>query len=192
MFKKIMILLIIFSLGIIFLAEAQVTKKVLMIIASKNFRDEELLKPKEIFEKNGFKVIIASSSLNTATGMLGAKVNPQILIDKVNVKDYDAIVFVGGVGATEYFTNQVALRIAQESVKQGKLLAAICIAPRILAEAEVLKGKKATVWKTEAEALKSKGAVYTGKDVQIDGKIVTASGPHAAEEFAISIVSLLK
>jgi len=168
------------------------SKKILMIIASQNFRDEELLKPKKIFEKEGFKVTIASSSLNTATGMLGAKVKPEALINNVNVKDYDAVVFVGGIGATEYFGNPIALKIAQDSVRQGKILGAICIAPRILAEAGVLKGKKATVWKSEANALKARGAIYTGEDVTVDGKIVTASGPNAAEAFANAILKLLK
>lgn len=60
-----------------------------------------------------------------------------------------------------FIHNSVALRIAQDSVKLGKVLGAICIAPRILAEAGVLKGKKATVWHSEAEALKRKGAIYT-------------------------------
>lgn len=168
------------------------TKNILMIIASQNFRDEELLKPKQIFEKKGFNVIIASSSLDTSTGMLGAKVKPEIKIDSVNVKNYDAIVFVGGVGAAEYFNNPVALKIAREAVKQDRIIAAICIAPRILAEAGVLKGKKATVWKTEANALKAKGTIYTGDDVTVDGRIVTASGPHAAEAFGNAIVNLLK
>lgn len=168
------------------------TKNILMIIASQNFRDEELIKPKQIFEKKGFKVTIASSSLNIATGMLGAKVKPEITIENVNIKNYDAIVFVGGVGAAEYFNNPVALRIARDTLKQDKIIGAICIAPRILAEAEVLKGKKATVWKSEANTLKAKGAIYTGEDVTVDGKIVTASGPHAAEAFGNAIVNLLK
>ncbi|MGB9710224.1 MAG: DJ-1/PfpI family protein [Thermodesulfovibrio sp.] len=174
------------------LALAEKSKIILMIIASQNFRDEELLKPKEIFEKKGFKVTIASSSLHTATGMLGAKVKPDLLINNVNIKNYDAVVFVGGTGATEYFNNSVALKIAQEAVKQNKVVAAICIAPRILAEAGVLQNRKATVWSSEASALKAKGAIYTGQDVTVDGKIVTASGPHAAEAFAIAILKLLK
>ena len=168
------------------------TKNILMIIASQNFRDEELLKPKEIFEKHGFKVVIASSSLSVSSGMLGAKVKPDIFINNLDLKEYKAVVFVGGVGAKEYFNNPVALKIARDAMKQNKVVAAICIAPRILSEAGILKGKKATVWKSEAEALKSKGAIYTGADVEIDGNIVTASGPHAAENFGNTIIKMLK
>jgi len=185
----ILIMMILLSNNI---GEAKMGKKILMIIASQNFRDEELLIPKKLFEKEGYQVVIASSSLKPAKGMLGALVTPQILIDQVNVDDYDAIVFVGGVGAQEYFHNPVAHKIAREAVAKGKVLGAICLAPRILAEAGVLKGKKATVWQSEGKALEEKGAIYTGKPVEIDGKIVTGAGPFAAEEFAKAILNLLK
>lgn len=173
-------------------ADASTGKKVLMIIASHNFRDEEFLKPKGIFEKQGFRVTIASTTLNMATGMLGAKVKPDILLKDVNVAMYDVIVFVGGSGATEYIFDPTAQKIAGDAYKQGKLVAAICLGPRVLAEAGLLKGKRATVFGSEVEAIKSKGAIYTGKDVEIDGRIITASGPKAAEEFGKAIVSLLK
>jgi len=192
MVKRVFLIFLLIVFSLTSFSYAGQSKKILMIIASQNFRDKELLTPKKIFEKNDFKVEIASSSLNIATGMLGARIKPEILINDVKVKDYEAVIFVGGVGATEYFSNPVALKIAQESVKEGKVLGAICIAPRILAEAGVLKGKKATVWKSEANALKAKGAIYTGEDVTVDGKIVTASGPHAAEAFANAILKLLK
>jgi protease I len=166
-------------------------KKVLMIIAKKDFRDEEFFEPKEVFERNGARVQVASSSLETSSGMLGAKVRPEILIEKVKVTDYDAIVFVGGVGATEYLNNPMAHSIAKEAIRHNRVLAAICIAPAILANANILKDKKATVWKTEAKSLQSRGAKYTGADVEVDGKIITANGPAAAGRFAEKIVELL-
>ncbi len=167
-------------------------KKVVMVIASQNFRDEELLKPKEILEQAGIKVTIASSTVNMAKGMLGAQVKPEILTKDINVSNFDAVIFVGGVGAKEYFHHPVAQKIAQDAYKQGKLVGAICIAPRILSEAGILNGKKATVYSSEAGVLRANGAIYTGKDVEVDGKIVTASGPHAAEQFGNTLVKLLK
>lgn len=166
-------------------------KKVLMIIAKKDFRDEEFFEPKEVLERDGAKITVASSSLGTSTGMLGARVRPEILIEKVNITDYDAIVFVGGVGATEYMNNPVAHTIAKEAVRQNKVLAAICIAPAILANADVLKNRKATVWKSEAGTLQSRGAKYTGADVEVDGQIITANGPSSAKKFGEKIAEAL-
>jgi protease I len=166
-------------------------KKVLMIIASDGFRDEELLKPKEIFERNGFEVTVASTSLNTAKGMLGTKIKPDILIQDVNVSDYSAVVFVGGVGASVYWDDPLAHKLATDAYNRGKIVSAICIAPVTLAKAGLLSSKKATVWEQEKEQLKKYGAIYTGKPVEKDGKIITANGPFSAEEFARAILEEL-
>lgn len=165
--------------------------KIAMIIAKNNFRDEEYLHPKEIFIESGFEVYTFSSSKGIAKGMLGATVEVDKTIEDIKVQDYDVIIFVGGFGATEYFDKKLAHNIAQEAVKQNKVLAAICIAPMILAKAGVLKGKKATVFSSEAENIKSFGVNYTAKDVEVDGKIVTAAGPFAAKLFAEKIKDLL-
>jgi len=166
-------------------------KSAVMIIAERNFRDEELFEPKKILEHQGIEVTIASTSLKMATGMLGGKMNPDILLSKVKVDDYDAIIFVGGQGASQYWNDSLAHNIAKEAVEKDKILCAICIAPVTLANAGVLAGKKATVYPSERGKLEAKGAIYTGKPVQVEGKIITAEGPRAAEEFGKAIVKAL-
>jgi protease I len=167
-------------------------KSIVMIIAHRDFRDEEYKEPRQIFEARGAKVTVASSSLEVARGALGAQVKPDLLLKDVAVGDYDAIVFVGGPGAQEYWNDPVAHAVAQEAVAQGKVLAAICIAPTTLAKAGVLKGKKATVFSSEAGALKACGANYTGASVERDGLIITADGPQAATKFAEEIAKALE
>jgi protease I len=165
--------------------------KIAMIIAKDGFRDEEYLQPKDVFVKSNFEVDTYSSSTGIAKGMLGATVKVDKTIDQLKVEDYYAIVFVGGVGSSEYWDNPVAHKIVQEAVKQNKVLAAICIAPVTLAKAGVLKGKNATVYPSESGQLKKYNVNYTAKDVEVDGKIVTAAGPHAAKQFAETIKNLL-
>ncbi len=167
-------------------------QRVVMVIAHQNFRDEELFITKQALEKSGFKVDVASSSLSVAKGMLGGRCKPDILLKDINLNNYSAIIFVGGSGATEYWDNPMAHRLAQEAVKRHKLVAAICIAPIILARAGVLQGKRATVWSSEAEGLKAAGAIYTGAQVEKDGLIITANGPWAAKEFARTIIETLR
>ena len=133
-------------------------KSVVMIIAKDGFRDEEFLKPKAIFEENNVKVTVASSSQGIASGMLGAKAKVEKTIDEVNPSDYDSVIFIGGTGSAEYWHNPTAHKIANNAYKENKIVAAICIAPVTLAEAGLLKGKKATVWSSEASALKKAGA----------------------------------
>jgi protease I len=167
--------------------------KVLMVIAPENFRDEELLHTREELEREGVKTTVACSKTGEARGMFGARVKPDIWLDQVKTDDYDAVVFVGGTGSQTYFNDRRALSIASEAFKKGKKVCAICIAPVILANAGVLKGKRATVWDGEyIEKIESKGATYTGKSVEVDGNVITANGPAAAREFGRTIARAIK
>ncbi len=166
-------------------------KRILMVIAPKDFRDEEYRIPREVFEKAGAEVTVASASTEKATGMLGMVVKPDILLEEVKATDYDALVFVGGVGARQYWEDPAAHRLIKEAYTEGKVLGAICIAPVTLANAGVLKGRRATVFFTEANRLKAKGAIYTGEDATVAGKIITGNGPKAARKFAQAVVNLL-
>jgi protease I len=163
-----------------------------MVIAQKSFRDEELLTPKKAFESAGHSVTVVAPSTATATGMLGAKVTPDGTIKDAESAKYDAVVFVGGSGATALFDDRDAHRLAREAVEGGKVVGAICLAPSILARAGLLKGKRATVWKSESKTLESGGATYTGEPVTVDGKLVTGNGPEAAAEFADELLKQLK
>ena len=166
-------------------------KTVLMIVAHQNFRDEELFKPRSILEDAGARVTVASSSLDPAKGMLGGTAQPDMLVRDVDAGDYDAVVLIGGAGAKEYWEDESAHAVARRAAEEGKVLAAICIAPVTLANAGLLKGKKVTVWKSEASRVKAKGALYTGSDVETDGRIITADGPEAAEKFGRALVKAL-
>jgi len=166
-------------------------KKVVMIIARHKFRDEELFETRKVLESAGASVTVACSSLHPAVGMLGGTAKADILVTQVNVPDYDAIVFVGGGGASEYLNDPTAQNIARQAAQQGKILAAICIAPSTLANAGVLRGKRATCFSSAARNLKAKGATYTGAPVERDGNIITGSGPRAATQFGETIVAAL-
>jgi len=167
-------------------------KKVLMVIAPNDFRDEEFEKPYELLKKNKIEVTVASSTGKTSKGMLGKEVTPDKKLSDVSMNDFDAVVFVGGFGAQAYFNDPKCHELARQADQQKKLVSAICIAPSILANAGLLKGKTATCWESEATNLKEKGANYTGKDVEEDGRIVTGVGPDAAQAFAEILLKRLR
>jgi protease I len=164
---------------------------VLMVIASKNFRDEEYREPAEALAHAKAGVDVAASSKETSEGMLGQKVTPDLLLSEVDVSRYAAVLFVGGSGAKEYFDDPVAHRIAREAAEQGKVVCAICIAPSTLANAGLLKGKKATCFASERENLEARGAEVLDEPVVRDGKFITADGPKSAHAFAKAVVGAL-
>ena len=170
-------------------------KKIAIVVGQRYFKDEELTIPKTLFEKEGGVVTIVSSKLTEAEGDAGTRVKPDITINDLEVKDFDAIVFIGGTGVKrDFWDNPAAHAVSRETVVQGKLLAAICWGPVVLAKAGVLEGRKATshVAGDAHEILKSKGCEYTGESVTIDGNIITAYGPSSADSFAVAIIQALK
>jgi len=167
-------------------------KKVLMIIAAEGFQDEEFGQPYNLLTKLGATVKIACSRKGTAKGIFGRQATPDLLIGECKADDYDAVVFIGGPGASEYFNNPEAHALARAAVAKNKLLGAICIAPVTLANAGVLKGKQATVFPSEQDQLAGQGARLVQQDVVVDGRIVTAVGPKAARQFAETLAKLLQ
>jgi protease I len=171
--------------------EVLTEKKVLMIVAPENFRDEEFFQPKEILQQGGVQITVASKGVSQAKGMFGRTTQVDKDITQVSVDNYEAIIFVGGTGSSIYFEDSLALNLAKKFYDSGKLVGAICIAPSILANAGILQGKRATAFSSEAENLRAKGAQYTGENITVDGKIITASGPQAAKQFGEEILKKL-
>lgn len=167
-------------------------KKILIVIAPVNYQDKEYSDTRKTLESAGVSVSVASLKRGEAKGALRGRVNVDFSVDEVSAGDYDGIVFIGGQGMVDLVGNQKFINLAKEFYNVGKITAAICIAPLILANAGILKGKKATVWSGASDELKKGGVVYTGKSVELDGKIITGNGPDAAEEFGKAIVEALK
>jgi protease I len=170
------------------------SQKILIIVAPTDFRDEEVLEPKKVFQENGFNVYIASKGTNLAKGKLGAELPVDLDIKDVSVEDYQVIMLAGGPGANDFIENPTIKTIILDTVEKDILLAAICIAPKILALNGFLKGRKATVWDGDGNQSKlfaELGIEYTGEKVTVDGKIITGNGPEAAMDFAKKVADLV-
>lgn len=170
----------------------QIDKSVLMVIAPKDFRDEEFKEPYDLFTNSGIKVIVASTDTVPAKGMLGMTVTPDILFDQVIPDSFDALVIVGGTGCKILWDNTTLHKIVQNFNDTKKTIAAICIAPVVLARAGILKNIKATVYPTVKEHIEKYDADYTGADVEVSGNIITCSNPKASKDFAMTILNTLK
>lgn len=166
-------------------------KKILIIIAPQGFQDKEYGDARQVLEEQGAQIIVGSLKLGEALGNFGAKVKIDILAEDANPDSFDAVAFIGGQGMVELVKRKELTDLARRFYENNKLTAAICIAPMILAHAQILQGKKATVWPGAKEELLALGANYTGKPVEIDGRIITANGPLAAKQFGQTITDIL-
>lgn len=124
-------------------------RHVLMIVANRDFQDLEFGNPYRAFQQHGCKVSVASGEGGECFGVFGLKIEHSLRFDEIDVKDYDALIFVGGGGAYEqYWGDPRYLALATEFLSAqattSKILGAICITPTILAPSGIFKGKEVT------------------------------------------------
>ncbi len=171
------------------------TKKVLFIVAHKGYQPTEYAVPKKLLEDAGFSVITASDELGDACATDETTTSVDIRVSDVILAEYDGLFFVGGSGALEHLDTPLIHALVSGASKERKAIGAICIATRILAAAGILKDCKATGWNGDnqlQDLYQQYGAIYTPHNVVVDKRIVTASGPNAAREYAEQIITLLQ
>lgn len=163
-----------------------------MIIAQKDFRDEELFDTKAALEQRGVEVKVATAEDKTAYGVLGGQISPDLTYSEIQSEKFEAIVLVGGPGAYDLIENQELRVLVNNFIEQNKVAAAICVAPAILARADVLNGRKATIHVSGVDYFQGTGVNYVEQDVVIDDWLITANGPAAASRFGQEIATKLK
>lgn len=169
--------------------------KILFAIAPDRFMDQEYVVPKKALEENGIECIPISTKKGTCYGMHGEIVETELAFDDVNPSGYDGIVIAGGIGCQDsLWRNEKLIDIVNKLGNEGKVTAAICLAPVIIAEAGLLVGKKATVFPTPASkrVMELDKAVLTDDSVVVDENIITAKMPQDAAAFADAILKKLK
>ncbi|KKP36111.1 MAG: ThiJ/PfpI domain-containing protein [candidate division TM6 bacterium GW2011_GWF2_32_72] len=177
------------------------SKPVLFIVSSKGYQPIEYSVPKQMLEQAGITVVTGSDAGPIATSAekpnepgTAQTTEVNILLAEVNPKNYDGIVFIGGPGTMEHLDNETSYKITQEAKQNGIVLGAICLAPRVLAKAGVLRGKRATGWNGDNELPKifeENNVIYKNDSVAVDGKIVTGRDPSSAQAFGEKLLEVL-
>jgi protease I len=163
----------------------------LIILANHDFRDEEYLETYQALRDAGVETKIAANSNEDCRGVTGTTVSVDYTFDEIDPIQYSAIVLIGGVGIQGYLHDDSLHKVVKDFMANGKIVAAICWAPAILANAGVLSGKKATVWQGASEDLDKGGAEYTAEAITVDGNIITANGPDAASQFGAKLAEMI-
>jgi len=170
--------------------------KVLLVVAQTDFQPIEYRDTRAELKKAGIEVKVASFERAEAIGADGTKIKVDVAIKDIDTTEYDAVILIGGSGAAKQLVgNKDVIKLVQSADNYGKIVAAICISPVVLAQARLLKDRKATVWNEDGkqeEILTAEGAEYVDQDVVVDSKIVTANGPPAAKKFGKTIAEMLK
>jgi len=163
--------------------------KVAVILAD-GFEEVEAMAVIDILRRAEITVAVAGLHAGHVESARNVKVIPDTGIDAIDVDRFDMIVLPGGQpGSDNLNADQRVKDLVRQFHDKGKLTAAICAAPYVLANAGVLDGKKATAYPTYEKRLG--GAQYVDENVVADGCVLTSKGPGTALQFGIAIVEML-
>jgi protease I len=148
-----------------------------LVISADNFEDLELLVPYYRLKEAGIIVEVASMKLGAIKGKHNYDVAVDKTLEEIRPDDYDLLVLPGGKAPEKVRKEAKALEIARSFFKHNRPVAAICHGPQILISAGLMKGRRATCYKSVAPELKEAGALYEDKEVVVDGNLVTSRQP---------------
>lgn len=172
-----------------------ISKTVLFIIASHGYQVLEYTVPKKMLEAAGFTVVTASNKAGLAIANDGSSTKVDLVLNNIVVNQYAGIFFIGGPGALVDLDNETSYKLIKKAIANNLVIGAICVSPRILAKSGILDSKSATGWDGDnqlANLYKKYNVTYIKKDVVIDGSIITARDPLAAQAFGKAILQVIK
>jgi 4-methyl-5(b-hydroxyethyl)-thiazole monophosphate biosynthesis len=146
-----------------------------------------------LFRRAAMTVIVAATMENPVRASRGVVVVADVTLHEVLHQDFDLIALPGGgKGADNLANDERIVRLVQKQYQAGKWLGAICAAPKVLASAGLLQGKKVTSFPGALDASMGIDYDWIDQPVVVDGKVVTSKGPGTAMDFALTLIELLE
>ena len=175
---------------------ADLSQARILFLATDGFENDELFKPRQALIDSGAQVTLASIKTDPIQGeKAGEKadsITPDCTLDDVDTDDYDALILPGGVGNPDKLRLQErAVEIVAEFMEDDKIVAAICHAPWLLIEADVVDGRRLTSWPSVRTDLENAGAEVVDEEVAVDGNLITSRKPDDIPAFNQAIIAAL-
>lgn len=146
----------------------------------------------DLLVRAGFEVVTAGLDNQPVIASRGLRILPTTSIDKIMDETFDMIVLPGGLPGADHLRDDGRVQtLLKKHAANNKYIAAICAAPKALAQAGLLEGKTATGYPGVLSALKLSNTTVKESALEIDGKIITSRGPGTAMDFALALIELL-
>ena len=164
------------------------------ILAADGFEQVELEKPKEALEEAGAVTeIVSPSSSESIQGMnhdeKGDKVRVDVSLEEADAGDYDALMIPGGLMNPDSLrSNKRALEFVRRFFAAGKPVAAICHAPWVLIDADLVKGRTLTSWPAIKTDVRNAGGNWVDREVVVDQGLVTSRKPDDIPAFNAKMI----
>ena len=172
---------------------ADLKGKRIAILATDMFEQVELVEPRKALEDAGAEIELVSLEEGEIQGFNHYDKADTFPVDKAvadaSADDYDALLLPGGVGNPDTLrTDEDAVGFVRSFVEAGKPVAAICHAPWMLVEADVVRGRKLTSFHSIKTDVKNAGGNWVEEEVVLDGGVVTSRSPDDIPAFNKQVI----
>jgi len=171
--------------------------KRIAILATEGFEEVELTKPKKALEDAGAEVHVIAPEAGIKSGQIkawdmtdwGKKIDVDVKLTDADANSYDALHLPGGVMNPDHLRQNVdAVAFLKQFFTAQKPVSAICHAPWMLIEADVVRGRTLTSWPSLRTDLLNAGARWVDKEVAVDGNLTTSRKPDDIPAFNKQII----
>jgi protease I len=165
------------------------------ILVAEGFEEIEMAKPRQALEEAGAKTELISPERDQVTAFnhhdRAGSYPVQLPLDNAMPEDFDALLLPGGAFSPDQLRmNPIAVQFVKSFFEEGKPVAAICHAPWLLIEADVVDGCTLTSWPSLKTDLRNAGADWVDREVVEDGNLVTSRKPDDIPAFNEKVLQL--
>ncbi len=164
------------------------------VIIDNGFEDSEYSQPARSFRTAGHQ--LTHIGLEKGAEVRGKKEDTPVTIDRavrdVSPDEFDALLIPGGYSPDHLRAHPEPVDFVRRFVESGKPVFFICHGGQLLITADVLKGRKATGWKSIARDLVNAGTDYRDQEVVVDENFVSSRGPSDLDAFIRESLKQLK
>jgi len=174
-------------------AMTDIARSRILIIATNGFEQAELEVPRDTLRNAGAKVDVASPDGKQIMGWnekdWGRKVPVDLKIADADPANYNALVIPGGVlNPDKLRIDEDAMAVVTGFLASGKVVAAVCHGPWLLVQADALRGRRATSYKSIRKDVENAGAHWVDEAVVVDNGVITSRNPDDLEAFTAKII----
>ena len=146
----------------------------------------------DLLRRADIEVTTAGLDDRIVTASRGTKLVPDTDLDSALKQEYDMVVLPGGLPGADYLDKDPRIKsLLKTMASNNQYTAAICAAPKVLANAGILDGKNATSYPGFLDNMGLVTTTLSDKPVVIDGKVITSRGPGTAMDFALTLIEIL-
>jgi 4-methyl-5(b-hydroxyethyl)-thiazole monophosphate biosynthesis len=165
-------------------------KRTVLMPLARGVEETEAIAVIDVLRRAGLDVTTAALEPGPVESSHGVSIVPDAQLEAVAAREFDAVVLPGGhEGTNRLAASDLVADVVRRAARAGKITAAICAAPTVLAALGLLDGRRATCHASREKDLA--GAIFVNEPVVVDGTIVTSRGAGTALEFGLELAALL-